>query len=100
MAALHWVIAGGESGHRARPMHPEWLESLRYQCDMADVPFLFKQWGRIPANRLGEKWLSKSCGGNGFRFEADGQAMLMVGKKAAGRLLDGVEHNGFPEAAL
>lgn len=42
---LGWVIVGGESGHGARPMHPAWARSLRDQCEAADVPFLFKQWG-------------------------------------------------------
>lgn len=42
---INWVIAGGESGPRARPMHPEWARNLRDQCAAADVPFLFKQWG-------------------------------------------------------
>ncbi|OBC11406.1 hypothetical protein A5784_34985 [Mycobacterium sp. 852013-50091_SCH5140682] len=42
---LHWVIVGGESGHRARPMHPNWVRSLHRQCETAGVPFLFKQWG-------------------------------------------------------
>lgn len=44
-AALHWVIAGGESGPKARPMHPDWARSLRDQCAAAGVPFMFKQWG-------------------------------------------------------
>jgi protein gp37 len=42
---LDWVIAGGESGAKARPMHPDWARSIRDQCQAADVPFLFKQWG-------------------------------------------------------
>ncbi|HEY8360858.1 MAG TPA: DUF5131 family protein, partial [Ramlibacter sp.] len=42
---VSWVIAGGESGDGARPMHPEWCRSLRDQCAAAGVPFLFKQWG-------------------------------------------------------
>ncbi len=42
---LHWVIAGGESGPGARPMHPGWVRQLRDQCEAVDVPFLFKQWG-------------------------------------------------------
>ncbi|MGW4488407.1 DUF5131 family protein [Amycolatopsis sp. NPDC004368] len=42
---LNWVVAGGESGRRARPMHPSWARSLRDQCASAGVPFLFKQWG-------------------------------------------------------
>ena len=43
--ALHWMIVGGESGARARPMHPVWARSLRDQCLRAGVPFFFKQWG-------------------------------------------------------
>src|SRR3546814_6072988 len=42
---LDWVVAGGESGPGARPMHPDWARSLRDQCAAAGVPFLFKQWG-------------------------------------------------------
>lgn len=42
---LQWVIAGGESGHNARPMHPDWLRSIRDQCNDAHIPFFFKQWG-------------------------------------------------------
>ncbi|MHA0288296.1 DUF5131 family protein [Mycobacterium sp. C3-094] len=42
---LHWVIVGGESGHRARPMNPRWVRGLRDQCTTADVAFFFKQWG-------------------------------------------------------
>ncbi|WP_459572676.1 phage Gp37/Gp68 family protein [Cupriavidus sp. 8B] len=42
---VDWVIAGGESGARARPMHPDWVRSLRDQCSAAGVPFLLKQWG-------------------------------------------------------
>jgi hypothetical protein len=44
-ASINWVIAGGESGHHARPMHPDWVRSLRDQCHAANVPFFFKQWG-------------------------------------------------------
>ncbi len=42
---IHWVIAGGESGSKARPSHPDWFRSLRVQCSLFDVPFFFKQWG-------------------------------------------------------
>lgn len=45
LTGIDWVIAGGESGHRARPLHPEWVLSLRDQCVAAGVPFFFKQWG-------------------------------------------------------
>lgn len=49
--ALHWVIVGGESGHGARAMHPDWARSLRDQCEQEHVPFFFKQhgeWGPAP----------------------------------------------------
>lgn len=112
LAALDWIIAGGESGPHARPMHPDWARSLRDQCAAAGVPFFFKQWG---------EWK------NGSDFAADAKAVLndgticeptaevlraydrtspvpprhptmmrRVGKKAAGRLLDGRTHDAFP----
>lgn len=114
---LDWVIVGGESGPGARPMHPDWARSLRDQCDAAGVPFLFKQWGDweiasianghfdcdmarndahwvFPDGRL-QKPSSLRDGWNG----GEPYAMVRVGKKAAGRRLDGIEHNGFPGAA-
>lgn len=42
---IDWVIAGGESGPKARPMHPDWVRSLRDQCAVSGIPFFFKQWG-------------------------------------------------------
>ncbi len=42
---IHWLIVGGESGARARPMDPAWVTDLRDQCRIANVPFFFKQWG-------------------------------------------------------
>lgn len=42
---LDWVICGGESGYKARPMHPDWVRSVRNQCKAAGTPFFFKQWG-------------------------------------------------------
>jgi protein gp37 len=76
---LDWVIAGGESGPNARPMHPDWARGLRDQCAAAGVPFFFKQWGELAPNGSGR------------------YSMIKVGKKAAGRLLDGREHNDMPE---
>ena len=54
---LDWVIAGGESGPNARPADPDWFRSLRDQCQAANVPFHFKQWGEFDANqvRVGKK---------------------------------------------
>ena len=45
LSGIHWVIVGGESGPKARPMKPEWLESVRVQCEEQRVAFFFKQWG-------------------------------------------------------
>ena len=120
---LHWVIAGGESGPHARPMHPDWVRSLRDQCADAVVPFLFKQWGEFCEFDTGSRethqvdadseaadtirsastqpsWISLD--GRHFTRQADipdnvpARLIERVGKKKAGRLLDGVEHNGFP----
>lgn len=107
---LSWVICGGESGPNARPIHPDWARSLRDQCGAARVPFLFKQWGEwmprgpeslgyppvdnVPRVRLTD------AGQNGQDLGSKGGNdcwMQRAGKKAAGRLLDGREHNGFPE---
>jgi len=129
---IDWVIAGGESGHGARPMHPDWVRSLRDQCKAADVPFFFKQHGEhLPFEATaqppfyrrvdtGEEFDSHQMNiidmnGDAGRFMGgrwydpyDSACMnavngdrdclfLNMGKKAAGRLLDGVEHNAFPK---
>jgi len=86
---ISWTICGGESGPGARPMHPDWARSLRDQCQGAGTPFFFKQWGAY-----------RPYDGHGpapTRFN-DGMGMICIGKKAAGRLLDGREWNEMPEA--
>ncbi len=80
LQGIDWVIVGGESGRGARPMRPEWAESLRDQCAAAGVAFFFKQWG---SHRL-----TSDC---------NGRYMIPASKKEAGRLLGGIEHNGMPE---
>lgn len=89
---LDWVICGGESGPGARPMHPDWARSLRDQCQAADVPFFFKSWG---------EWSSEYPQGvsmtNRERIFQGGMSVYRVGKKKAGRLLDGREWNEMPE---
>src|SRR5262249_15461551 len=50
---IHWVIVGGESGHGARPMHRDWVISIRDQCRRSKVPFFFKQWGGVQKSRFG-----------------------------------------------
>ena len=94
---IDWVIVGGESGHEARPMHPDWARSLRDQCQAAGVPFLFKQWGEwLPAKEghsiTGRVLVLEGAGPFTDKpqwhvFE-DGKQVARVGKKAAGRRLD------------
>lgn len=93
---LNWVICGGESGPQARPMHPDWARSLRDQCKAAGVPFFFKQqgeWIEIPAVQTAGDVIQLNAGSNDRVWVA-----RRIGKKAAGALLDGVEHRQFPEA--
>ena len=106
-----WIIAGGESGPQARPMHPDWARSLRDQACNAGVPFLFKQWGEwapsdfqggpaIPGCKV-RKILNLGRDGinNATRdmWPPGNGCMQLIGKKAAGRLLDGQEWNEFPK---
>ena len=108
---LDWVIVGGESGPKARPMHPLWARALRDQCAVAGVPFLFKQHGEwlatdfcdddtamIPNKSVVYVRLDGSFhdGSEGVDFFGGDQETAWVGKKAAGRLLDGVQHDGYP----
>ena len=128
---IDWVIGGGESGHGARPMHPDWARSLRDQCQAAGVPFFFKQWGewatapwkvdridgesdedfKARAEGIGATH-ALSLGGHlhepthkawsCYRVNGgEGQhaAIRRVGKKAAGRLLDGRAWDEFPRVA-
>lgn len=100
--SLSWVICGGESGPNARPMHPAWARSLRNQCQATGVPFLFKQWGEWglawweqhkhldglpPPDPAGEKAIAGSIMRVGRYDEM--WPVVKVGKKAAGRLLEG-----------
>ncbi|WP_431976022.1 DUF5131 family protein [Micromonospora haikouensis] len=118
---VDWVVAGGESGPGARPMHPDWARSLRDQCAAADVPFFFKQWGayapwatHFAADRDERRaWdtyvnIDGTTGEYAISEDHDqatahtgdprpgNHAMSRVGKKRAGRLLDGVEHLNMP----
>ncbi|SFJ35392.1 DUF5131 family protein [Albimonas pacifica] len=98
---LDWVIVGGESGPGARPMHPDWARSLRDQCQAAGVPFLFKQWGDWAETGSPTHWVGADEGYGMIEvgYEAEGDALVeRVGKKAAGRLLDGCTWDEMPEA--
>ena len=103
---LDWVICGGESGPGAQPMHPDWARALRDQCVSAGVPFFFKQWGAwhhdpqfAPVN---PKKMYMDRHGNFYSGTTDERyrdgllCFDRVGKKRAGRLLDGREWNEFP----
>lgn len=99
---ISWVICGGESGNKARPMHPDWVRFLRDQCRLAEVPFFFKQWGewgivsglgnqkgKICFNSSGrEQWLPSHFGYS---------VMKKIGRNAAGNLLDGEQHHNWPK---
>lgn len=89
---LDWIISGGESGPKARPSHPDWHRALRDQCRAAGVPFLFKQWGEYVWR---EAWGDST--GRKHIFD-DGVFVNRVGKEAAGRMLDGRTHDGYPHA--
>ncbi len=113
---LDWVICGGESGPGARPMHPDWARSLRDQCAAGGVPFLFKQWGEWAPGECASGAQTRSERGawyfngrwdqrtitprEGGEMHIDDEPdVWRVGKRAAGRLLDGIEHNAYPEVS-
>ena len=96
---FHWVICGGESGPKARPMNPDWARNLRDQCRTAGVPFFFKQWGEFVRNAeihtmfsAAQSVLVPYGDGDPTNF----RRVYRVGKKYAGRVLDGQEWNELP----
>lgn len=108
---IEWVIVGGESGPSARPMHPDWARSLRDQCAANEVAFHFKQWGEwMPRTRddgkpfdsldTAQHAIIDTSGLPNACLETAGHGavtMSRIGKKAAGRILDGVVHDAFPK---
>lgn len=91
-SSINWVITGGESGPHARPSSPSWFRKLLIQCMQADVPFHFKQWGDwAPGQGINLAAARKTA-----REAQDGTLMFRLGKKAAGRLLDGETWDGLP----
>jgi len=125
---LNWVIVGGESGPRARPMHPDWASSLRDQCRAEGVPFFFKQWGEFREVRRYNSWpkyrdtvgeVAKAIGtthsGRAALLNIDGSDLVnggpdhkffpishlkRVGKKEAGRELGGRTWDEIPNGGL
>ncbi len=96
-SGIDWVIVGGESGPNARPMHPDWVRSIRDQCQAAGVAFFFKQWGEwLPHSQ--PQYAGAHFSTPGHRFDDDNLASK-VGKATAGRQLDGREWNEMPEVA-
>ncbi|WP_283638068.1 phage Gp37/Gp68 family protein [Marinovum algicola] len=118
---LDWIIVGGESGRNARPMHPDWARSLRDQCQQASVAFFFKQAGAWTAWEFASPPYLRNaftgeeqdrhallpdretfdCGrdwDDGLEFvpESSHAVFQRIGKKAAGRLLDGREWSEVP----
>jgi protein gp37 len=91
---LDWVVVGGESGPKARPMHPDWVRILRDQCAAAVVQFMLKQWGEWAPNCLCSR--PDACKTTQRPEPGKPGCMFRCGKKAAGRLLDGVQHDGYP----
>jgi protein gp37 len=116
LPSVDWVIVGGESGPRARPMHPDWVRSIRDQCVAADVPYFFKQWGEwenfYDRDKDDPDWRNCPHGedssrqrylnlAGGWGFHGDRVvAVRRVGKVAAGHLLDGVEWHQWPKVKL
>lgn len=102
---LDWVIVGGESGPGARTMHPDWARRIRDACKAAGVPFLFKQHGEwLPADEHMRGMWPERANGKVIARDwwprhdwEDGLSSYRVGKRRAGRLLDGVLHDEYPE---
>jgi len=95
---IDWIIGGGESGHHARSMHPEWIGSLRDQCVTGNIRFHFKQWGnwRPVTPRQVNGYRSKTV------FLSNGNRIILanLGKKDAGRRLEGRTWDEFPSAPI
>lgn len=120
-AKLDQIIVGGESGAAARPMHPAWVRSIRDQCAAAYTAFFFKQWGEWAPNigavdgwtidddpeisrfehrewedgHWSEPFFPMWCDWQDGNYDEE-HCVSRIGKRRAGRLLDGVEHNAMP----
>lgn len=108
LTGINWVIIGGESGPKARPVHPQWIKNIIEQCLAQKVPCFFKQWGEwVPETMMKELGLNNYAG-SGVLLNFDGTIsnfddlrngqylMLKVGKKKAGSKIDGEEYKEYP----
>lgn len=99
----NWIICGGESGGKARPMNPDWARDLRDFCSTFKVDFFFKQWGEYqPLAMPDNEHVMGKCAidGRDVKFQQFGSnIMVLVGKNKAGRLLDDIEHNAMPRVS-
>jgi protein gp37 len=101
LKGIDWVIAGGESGPGARPMHPDWPRTLRNHCFVVNVPFFFKQWGEyLPFCQVEgpRPWPTRSFVSP--HNPAKMNEYYKAGKKLAGRTLDRKEWNEYPKAYI
>jgi protein gp37 len=109
LTGLDWVIVGGESGHGARPMHPDWPRSLRDECQRLGVPFFFKQWGEWAPEAV---CATERGADNALYIERDGATRPAAvgargdattiqrnGKHRTGRRLDGRTWDEYPAVA-
>lgn len=112
LMGIDWVICGGESGHKARPMHPDWVRNIQRQCEKQNVPFFFKQWGEFTPVKSSIEYLELP---KTYWIDFNGQvttvekripsflqynrvsAMKKIGKAKSGALLDGKEYKEFPK---
>lgn len=109
LTGIGWVIGGGESGPKARPMHPDWVRDLRDRCRAADVPFFFKQWGEWAPESVfasergaaGALYIERDGSVRPAARGARGEAVTVQrnGKHVTGRLLDGRAWDEYPKAA-
>lgn len=113
LSGISWAIVGGESGPAARPTHPDWVRSLRDQCELAGVPFFFKQWGEWGPGEANNGPPARtehvaSWGGDSWTFGMltpkqsaethtdDAPDVYRLGRRITGRVLDGRTHDGRP----
>lgn len=112
LTGIDWVICGGESGCKARPMHPDWVRNIQRQCEEQNVPFFFKQWGEFTPVKSSIEYLELP---KTYWIDFNGQvttvekripsflqynrvsAMKKIGKAKSGALLDGKEYKEFPK---